>query len=112
MNRRILSAAVLVVSSLVSAQAIHAAPLTLPSSVHAMFAKSKLVSFSLRNDSAAALKIMAGDSPMTIEAGKTLAVKLPAGSKVTAAEATSTLTAGAVITQVTGELSGATIAIK
>ncbi len=112
MNRRILSTAVLVASSLVSTQAVHAAPLTLPSTVHAMFAKTKLVSFSLRNDSAAPLKIMAGDSAMTIDAGKTLAMKLPAGTSVTAVEATSTLSAGAVITQVTGELSGATIAIK
>ena len=112
MNRRILSTAVLVVSSLVCAQAVHAAPIALPHTMHAMFGKTKLVSFSLRNDTSTALKLKAGDSVMTIEAGKTLAVKLPAGSSVIAAEATPTLTAGAVIAQVTGDLSGATIAVK
>ena len=112
MNRRILSTAVLVVSSLVSAQAVHAAPMTLPHTVHAMFGKTKMVSFSLRNDTPASLKLKAGDSVMTIEAGKTLAVKLPAGSSVTAAEATPTLTVGAIVAQVTGELSGVTIAVK
>ena len=112
MNRRIMSTAILVVSSLVSAQAVHAAPVTLSHTVHAMFGKTKMVSFSLRNDTPTSLKIKAGDSVMTIEAGKTLAVKLPAGSSVTAAEATSTLTEGAVIAQVTGDLSGATIAVK
>lgn len=112
MNRRTLAIAVLVVSSLVSAQAVHAAPMTLPHTMHAMFGKTKLVSFSLRNDTPTALKLKAGDSVMIIEAGKTLAVKLPAGSSVTAEEPTPTLTAGAIIAQVTGDLSGVTIAIK
>ncbi len=112
MNRRILSIAVLVLSSLVSAQAVHAAPVAVPHAMQAMFGKTKLVSFSLRNDTPTSLKLKAGDSVMTIDPGKTLAVKLPAGTSVTAAEATPTLTVGAVVAQVTNDLSGATIAVK
>lgn len=57
MNRRLLSAAVLVVSSLLSAEAAYAAPATLPLSLHAMFGKTRMIAFTLRNDSNAPLKV-------------------------------------------------------
>ncbi len=112
MNRRILSTAVLVVSSLFVSEAVYAAPLTLPTSVHAMFGKTKLVNFSLRNDTAAPLKLKAGDSELTIEAGKTMPLKLPAGVSVTTQEATDGHPAGTVIAQVSSQLNGVTISIK
>ncbi len=112
MNRRILSTAVLVVSSLFTAEAVYAAPVALPLTLHAMFGKTKMVNFNLRNDSAAPLKVKAGDSVMTIDAGKTLNLKLPAGTSITAEEATSHYAAGAVIAQVSGDLSGVTLAVK
>ena len=112
MNRRVLSAAVLVVSSLFASEAVHASPLALPSTMHAMFGKTKMVNLNLRNDSAAPLKLKAGDSVVTIDAGKTLNLKLPAGTSITAEEATGNYAAGAVIAQVSGDLNGVTIAIK
>jgi hypothetical protein len=112
MNRRLLSAAVLVVSSLLSAEAAYAAPTTLPLSLHAMFGKTRMVAFTLRNDSSAPLKVKAGDSVMTIDPGKTLNVKLPAGTSVTAEDATTSHAAGSLIAQVTSDLAGATIAIR
>ncbi len=77
-----------------------------------MFGKTKMVAFNLRNDSATALKLKAGDSVMTIDAGKTMAVKLPAGTSITTEEATASHPAGAVIAQVSGDLSGVTISVK
>ena len=112
MNRRLLSTAVLIVSSILASKAVYAAPVAFPSSVHAMFGKTKMVNFNLRNDTAAPLKLKAGDSSLTIDAGKTLNVKLPAGTSVTTEEATATKPAGTVITEVTGDLSGVTISVK
>ena len=77
-----------------------------------MFGKTKLVNFSLRNDTATPLKLKAGDSEVTIEAGKTMPLKLPAGTSVTTQEATEGHPAGTVIAQVSSELSGVTISVK
>ena len=112
MNRRLLSTAVLVVSSLFTAEAVYAAPIVPALALHAMFGKTKMVNFSLRNDTGSPLKLKAGDNMMTIDAGKTVTVKLPAGTSVTTEEATATHPAGAVIAQVSGDLSGVTIAVK
>ena len=112
MNLRTLSTAMLVVSSLFASEAVHAAPVAVATSVHAMFGKTKLVTFSLRNDTALPLKLKAGDSEMTIEAGKTLPLKLPAGTSITTQEATDNHPAGAVIAQVSSQLSGVTISVK
>ena len=112
MNRRTLSIAVLAVSSLFASEAVFAAPVAIPSSVHAMFGKTKMVNFNLRNDTAVPLKLKAGDSELTIEAGKTMPIKLPAGSSITTQEATTSNPAGTVIAQVSSELNGVTISIK
>ncbi len=112
MNGRILATAVLVVSSVFASEAVYAAPATLPLGVHAFFAKTKMVSFALRNETGVPLKLKAGDDVMTLEVGKTINLKLPAGSSVTAEEATKNHAAGSLITQVSHDLSGATIAVR
>ena len=112
MNRRTLSSAVLVLASFCIPAARNASATVIPMPVHAMFSKTKMVSFNFRNDSGAPLKLKAGETVMTIETGKTLSVKLPAGTSVTAEEATANHTAGSVIAQVSGELAGVTIAVK
>ena len=112
MNGRMLATAVLVVSSVFASEAVYAAPTPLPSGIHAFFAKTKMVTFALRNETGAPLKVKAGDSVMTLDVGKTISLKLPAGSSVTAEEATTNHAAGSLITQVSHDLSGATIAIR
>lgn len=112
MNRRVLSTAMLVVSPLLLSQAVFAAPAAHPLSLHAMFSKGKLVDFNLRNDTSAPLKLKAGDSAITIDAGKTLPLKLAAGTSVTVEEATTDHPVGSVIALVSTQLSGATISIK
>ena len=112
MKRRILSTAVFVVTSLISSEAVYAAPAAIPVPVHALFSKSKLVSFSVRNDSAAPLKLKAGESSMTIEPGKTMPMKLAEGTRVTTEEASGSHEAGALIAQVSSQMSGVTLSIK
>jgi hypothetical protein len=49
---------------------------------------------------------------MKVEAGKTLALHLPVGTKVIANTATPNLSAGSLIAEVATYLNGATLAIK
>lgn len=112
MKRRITTTAIFVLTSLFPCKAVFAAPTPLPMPLHALFSKSKLVSFTVRNDSSTALKLKAGDSMVTIEAGKTLAVKLPTGATITTEEPTATHAAGTVIAKVTNDLNGATINVR
>ncbi len=112
MNRRTIFALSLAVASAFTSEAVFAAPAAIHSPVHAMFAKSKLVKFSLRNDGAAPLTLKAGDETITLEAGKTKDVELAVGTRITRQEATGTEQAGTVIAEVSKQLSGTTIALK
>ena len=98
--------------TLAAAPALHASPIHIANPVHATFSKEKTVSISFRNDTAAPLELKVGDSLMKVEAGKTLALHLPVGTKVLANTATPNLAAGALIAQVDSYLSGATLSIK
>ena len=113
MKRRILVSAVVSVASIFASEAVYAAPAAAVSMpVHALFGKTKLVNFNVRNDSATPLKLRCGDTLLTVEAGKTMDLHLPVGARVIAEEATNTHPAGSVITEVSSQISGATIAVK
>ena len=110
MTRRILTSAMVLSMSLFTVGISSAAPV-----VHTyapVDAKVKMISFSIRNDSAAPLTIKGGDQQMTIAPGKTAALKLQRGSSVTTVNETSHLPAGAVLTTVTDELQGNTVAVS
>jgi len=92
--------------------AAYAAPTFLTVPVHAMFAKSKLVKFSVRNDTNAALELKVGEDIMTIDAGKTVALKLAVGTRILSNATTPTHEAGSLLTEVSPQLDDATIGIK
>ena len=67
---------------------LYAAPLPAVQGETQVAAKhGKMVSFSLKNETAAALNLKCGDEPMVLDAGKTTKVTLPMGERVTFAEA-------------------------
>ena len=92
--------------------AAYAAPTSITVPVHAMFAKSRMVKFSVRNDTGAVLELKVGDSIMTIDAGKTLALKLAVGTRILANTATPTHEAGSLLAEVSSQLDDATLGIK
>jgi hypothetical protein len=110
--RRSLFVAALVATSLFSSQVVHAAVIHVPNPTHAMFADSKLVQFSVRNDCNSTVELKAGDQTITVEAGKTVKVKIPAGTKVITTKPTAHSEAGSVVVEVNSSLSGATVAIS
>lgn len=112
MNRRTLSSLTIALASIVSSSSLYAAPPHIAVPVHAMFAKDKLVKFSLRNDSTAPLTLKVGSDTMTLDAGKTKTLELPVGTRIVRQTATDTDGAGTLVTQVSKELGGTTIALK
>jgi phosphosulfolactate phosphohydrolase-like enzyme len=112
MTPRKLLVSSIVALALAAAPAVHAAPRSITTPIHATYAKEKAVHISFRNDTSSPLELKVGDSLMKVEAGKTLALHLPVGTKVIANTPTPNLAAGALIAEVATYLDGATLAIK
>ncbi len=112
MSRRSVFVITLAVASVFASEAVYAAPAAIHAPVHAMFAKTKLVKFNLRNDTQTPMKVKVGDSAMTIDAGKSVHLELPVGARVTADEDSSSHKNGDLIAQVSSQLSGATIRLQ
>lgn len=112
MNRRTLFAISLAVASVFASEAVYAAPASIHTPVHAMFGKSKLVKFNLRNDGSSPLTLKVGEETVTLEAGKSKSLELAVGTRIVRQEAIGNQPAGALVTEVSKELSGVTIALK
>jgi len=110
-NVFVISAAIV---SLAASTAVYAAPTSIHAPVSAMFAKSstKTVKLSLRNDSGVAMELKVGDNVVTLDAGKTVAFKLPVGTRILANATTPTHQAGSLLAEVSSQLDDATISIK
>lgn len=111
-SRHSLIIAALVATSFLSSQAMNAAVIHGPNPTHAMFGTAKTVQFSVRNDCTDTVELKAGDQTITVAAGKTVKVKIPAGTKIITTTATGHSEAGTVVVEVSDSLSGATVAIS
>jgi hypothetical protein len=110
MIRRYLLASPLVLACLFSSPVLHASVASSFTPDHAMFAKSvKTVKLVLRNTSSSPIELRAGEKIITVDAGKTATVELPAGTRITTNAATSKHPAGTVLIEVYSALNGATI---
>jgi hypothetical protein len=107
----VMTAMVLGVSILTS-EAMFAAPLAVHTPVHAMFSRDKLVKFNLHNGADAPIKVKAGDMDVTLPPGKDVPMKLPVGAKIVVEEASTHYTEGSVVTVVSSELSDSTIKLN
>ena len=120
MNRRIPVAAMALLLSVSASQAFAQAfvsatatgPNTTTATTAMPLAKGKQISFHLRNDSAAAIVIQAGDQQITIAAGKSVSLKLATGTQVTTTTGTAHVAAGGVLTTVDSNLSGNTLVVS
>ena len=114
MTYRNVLTAVFGVASLVATPAIFASPLHLAAPVHALFSHEghdKMISFNVRNSSSEAVELKAGDTIQNVAAGKTISLKLPAGTRITANKTSGTYTEGTVIAEVQSPLSGNTVVL-
>jgi hypothetical protein len=72
---------------------------------------TKMIKFSVRNDSTVTLKFKAGDQEYTLEPGKTVALKLPEGVSVIEEDATPKYAAGAVLVVAQNNIKDATVVL-
>jgi len=111
MIRRSLFIAPLAVACLFISQAVYASPLNLVGPTHAMFSRSKTVKFSLHNASATSMDLRAGDTVMTLKAGETLSINLPAGTRIVTNVATNDHPAGTLVLQVATAFDGTIVTL-
>jgi hypothetical protein len=110
--RRMLIATSMVAVCTLCSPALYASPASVLHPVPAFFGKAKNVQLSLRNATSSDIELRAGDTVMKLEAGKTMRVNLPAGTRVTTNTATAAHPVGDLLFEVSPSLSGATIAIS
>ena len=91
---------------------VHAAPVDSHAPVHATLTKSKTVKLSLRRDSGVLAELKVGDQVMSLDAGKTVALKLPVGTRILINTATPNHPAGELLTEVSTGLNATTLAFK
>lgn len=101
-----------VAATLLLSPAVYASPINLHAPLNAMFAKDKNVKLSLQNDFKASVELKVGEKVVTLEAGKSLSLNLPVGTRIVANSDTSTIHTGTLITEVSYALNGATIHIN
>lgn len=95
---------------MVASQAINAAPVSSHVPVNAMFRTPATVSFNVRNESNAAIKLRVKDGEVvTVDAGKVMPMTLPAGAQLIVEEATPKYPAGSVIAVVSNLLKKSTV---
>jgi hypothetical protein len=111
MKRRFVVGTMVMAAAMVAGSAV-CAEAAMPTYTHGSIPKTQMVSFHLRNDSGAAIKLSVGSDVVTLAAGKTVKMKLEVGDKIVAEEATSTYPAGTVLSVVSTGLADATVVVK
>ena len=112
MKRQSVITAMVLGVSILTSEAMFAAPVAKFSPVHAMFSRDKVVKFNLHNSTDAPIKVKAGDLDVTLPPGQDVAMKLPVGAKVVVEEATTHYTQGTVVAVVSSELGDSTVRLN
>jgi uncharacterized protein YaiE (UPF0345 family) len=100
-------------ASLMASEAAYAMPVYRVSSVNPTFSNEKIVTFKLKNDTAAAITVKAaGGSELTLAPGQTEKMKLASGTQVVATADSSHYAAGSVITVVSNVLQDSTVTMR
>ncbi|WP_041597071.1 hypothetical protein [Granulicella tundricola] len=74
--------------------------------------KGKTVKFTLQNTTKAPIALKSGDDQISLAAGESRAVKIPAGTRITTVADSSTGPSGTVVTEVTEDMGGATVNLR
>ncbi len=112
MKRQSVVTAMVLGISILTSEAMFAAPLAVHAPVHAMFGRDKLVKFNLHNSTDAPIKVKAGDTEVTLPPGKDVAVKLAVGAQIVVQEASTHYTQGNVVAVVSSALNDTTVKLN
>ncbi len=109
---RAVTATMAMALSLTAIAPMWAAPVHVKAPVQAKFGKSKLVSFTLRNDGTTTIQLKTNKSEMSLEPGKTLSVELAVGDQIIAQTNSASFHKGDVVAVVDPVLNHATMILK
>ena len=113
MNRRIVAAAMATALSLSLSSTLHAARVSpFHHSASDKSSVGKMISFNVRNDTKSTLILKSGEQQFTIEAGKTATLKAAEGADLVNVNGSEKQAAGSVITKVSKQLQGNTLAVS
>lgn len=100
------------VASLIGSEAVYAQPAAFHVPVHAIFSKTKMVKFTLRNETKETVQVSVSGNTMSIEPGKSTDVKVADGEKILAANTTEHYAAGSVIVVASSAISDTNIVLR
>jgi hypothetical protein len=95
-----------------AAPVVYAGTSNIPTPGHAMFAKTKTVKVALRNDSGSPLQLKVGDEIVSLNSGKSVALKLAVGTRIVVNATTDKHPAGELLAEVSASLDNTTLTIK
>jgi hypothetical protein len=112
MRIRFVVPAAILVAGFMASPAVYAAASDVPTPVRVSFSKGQNVKVALRNDSGSPMQLKVGEQVVSLDPGKTVAMKVPVGTRIVMNSATSTHPAGELIAEVNSSLDNTTLAIK
>lgn len=74
--------------------------------------KQKTVKFTLKNPTTRTMDLKSGDEAITLQPGQSREMKVAAGTRITTASATASTPSGAVVTEVSDQMSGTTVNLR
>lgn len=99
-------------ASLIGSEAVYAQPAAIHVPVHAIFAKTKMVRFTLRNETKEMVQVSVNGGTVDIAPGASSNVKAADGEKILAANSTAHYAVGTVIVVATSAISDASIVLR
>ena len=112
MKPTLLLALAFAVVSLPVAQPLHAAPRPPFTASSSQTDHAKKIQMTLRNDSVSPMEFKVGDDVVALAPGKSVALKVPVGTRICANQTSATHQAGDLIAQVSKDLDGAILHVK
>lgn len=111
MRIRLVTAAIVVAGLSVPA-AVYAAPVNRNVPMQVSFSKGKTVNVALKNASDTAMQLKIGDKIVSLDPGKSVAMKLEVGTRIEVGAAAGKHQAGELLAEVTSDLNNTTLTIR
>ena len=112
MRIKFVTAAAVVVAGLSVPAAVYAAPANRNVPMQVSFSKSKTVKVALHNNSGTAMQLKVGDAIVSLDAGKTVAMKIAVGTRIEVNATTPKHQAGELLAEATSDLDNTTLNIN
>jgi hypothetical protein len=112
MRIKLVTAAVVVAVGLSVPAAVYAAPANRNVPTQVSFSKTKTVKLALKNASGTAMQLKVGDQIVSLDAGKTVALKVAVGTRIEMNAAAGKHQAGELLAEATSDLDNTTLTIN